>query len=191
MRGTVTQVRIDPQRQRFIPACAGNRPTEDQSRSGSPVHPRVCGEQCSTRRRRPVATGSSPRVRGTDVAVVRIDDTFRFIPACAGNSPHKRVTDAIVAVHPRVCGEQIAWYFLRSFRCGSSPRVRGTGSAVTIPVERCRFIPACAGNRRLSRLRNLARSVHPRVCGEQVNIDPLTVRVVGSSPRVRGTGSGH
>ena len=72
---------------RFIPACAGNRPFFWSISRSQSVHPRVCGEQ-------EVATvlilrprGSSPRVRGTAEQCVKIADIVRFIPACAGNSP--------------------------------------------------------------------------------------------------------
>ena len=106
---------------RFIPACAGNRP--------SPQAMTFC------------VYGSSPRVRGT----VYIPETCRI----NGSSPRVRGTgDTIASVflfHPRVCGEQ-AWVhgdqprrFIpacagnsfaapgRRLGCGSSPRVRGTG----------------------------------------------------------------
>ena len=114
-----------------------------------------------------------------------------FIPACAGNrcprawwliamSVHPRVCgeQARMArasctlpqtVHPRVCGEQdevIAPY--QDFG-GSSPRVRGTGSA---DITGSSLI-----------------SVHPRVCGEQDRPAELADRFAGSSPRVRGTGA--
>ena len=73
----------------------------------------------------------------------------------------------VIAVHPRVCGEQLIVMIGVNSSTGSSPRVRGTAE---IPLRRpvaSRFIPACAGNSWLSRLRCLWRS--------------------GSSPRVRGT----
>ena len=51
---------------------------------------------------------------------------------------------------------------------GSSPRVRGTGEAITDAVDTVGIIPACAGNRQVQLVKLVANS--------------------GSSPRVRGTG---
>ena len=51
--------------ERFIPACAGNRPYCPKRTKRRPVHPRVCGEQFVERIDRLISDGSSPRVRGT------------------------------------------------------------------------------------------------------------------------------
>ena len=52
-----------------------------------------------------------------------------------------------------------------------------------------RFIPACAGNRAEGRKAFLTKTVHPRVCGEQLVRLVLWHGLSGSSPRVRGTGN--
>ena len=174
---------------RFIPACAGNR---DHSRSRplqTAVHPRVCGEQ-----RVPVdhwlsATGSSPRVRGTALGASDIKLIVRFIPACAGNRARSRSCLRSGAVHPRVCGEQAADQVMKPGACGSSPRVRGTGSRPDERPDCGRFIPACAGNRVKQGAPSSVASVHPRVCGEQRMIVRTPALMHGSSPRVRGTAS--
>ena len=70
---------------RFIPACAGNREGTQPMTLRQPVHPRVCGEQMDWARSCVSRVGSSPRVRGTVVAVLAQDAQQRFIPACAGN----------------------------------------------------------------------------------------------------------
>ena len=51
-----------------------------------------------------------------------------------------------------------------------------------------RFIPACAGNSQTPIGFQPVWPVHPRVCGEQLLFDYNSLFVVGSSPRVRGTG---
>ena len=91
------------------------------------------------------------------------------------------------AVHPRVCGEQDTIHAKTGKRIGSSPRVRGT--VAMHYGRRCmgRFIPACAGNRERAIMSTAVISVHPRVCGEQVNRPIQFPIAVGSSPRVRGT----
>ena len=71
---------------------------------------------------------------------------------------------------------------------GSSPRVRGTAIClVSIGCVR-RFIPACAGNRYLAPTPVFCIAVHPRVCGEQADYWLDIKDLLGSSPRVRGTG---
>src|SRR3546814_2087639 len=49
---------------RFIPACAGNRPSRCRRSRPSSVHPRVCGEQHQAPANPICRAGSSPRVRG-------------------------------------------------------------------------------------------------------------------------------
>ena len=112
----------------------------------------------------------------------------RIIPACAGNSIVSRHSPGQDPDHPRVCGEQrdnatdnINWF-------GSSPRVRGTGPrAADAPIQ-ARIIPACAGNSRTVWTGPHNPPDHPRVCGEQCPSSALSPHVIGSSPRVRGTG---
>ena len=172
---------------RFIPACAGNSAAAPIIWRNGPVHPRVCGEQSRTYRSLDIATGSSPRVRGTAWGYAAPDPAGRFIPACAGNSFQRRSSSGTRSVHPRVCGEQIPkpHHFARD--TGSSPRVRGTAAGAQAQVTGGRFIPACAGNSRNRGLDFLWAPVHPRVCGEQRNSIPFIFCPSGSSPRVRGT----
>ena len=147
VRGTVHNAAGRNGTNRFIPACAGNRPPTSPLRNTATVHPRVCGEQLrgSVAVLRPC--GSSPRVRGTaDSRLIGIVE-LRFIPACAGNSREVTEDHRDAPVHPRVCGEQCS--FVVSVICsgGSSPRVRGTVFRIHPGDARHRFIPACAGNR--------------------------------------------
>ena len=193
---------------RFIPACAGNSRLKRTLRTCSAVHPRVCGEldqlvgavrqlrrfipACAGNSRatvsaEPVETGSSPRVRGTRVEGGDGQRPNRFIPACAGNSSQRSPSFFAWAVHPRVCGELI-WYFWEPIAdFGSSPRVRGTPGAVLLGRHRERFIPACAGNSGAHAARCRIDAVHPRVCGELQDGVIFSEGDDGSSPRVRGT----
>ena len=65
VRGTDPSIGSSPYAVRFIPACAGNRACRSQYAAHSPVHPRVCGEQCPEAHNSSINLGSSPRVRGT------------------------------------------------------------------------------------------------------------------------------
>ncbi len=71
--------------------------------------------------------------------------------------------------------------------CGSSPRMRGTYHFAFLFTTPSRFIPAHAGN-----IGGRARPaddlpVHPRACGEHVEVHSPPSIVSGSSPRMRGT----
>ena len=147
----------------------------------------MCGERRSAAARRPVADGSSPRVRGTRPHDDRHPGQDRFIPACAGNALSISMPAIWATVHPRVCGERSLETETNGRVSGSSPRVRGTPSRGPRISASLRFIPACAGNAIAVRDRRRRAAVHPRVCGERVRrLRPGGERV-GSSPRVRGT----
>ena len=156
----------------------------------STVHPRVCGEQEFDSRRKLRRFGSSPRVRGTEPSDELHGFPRRFIPACAGNSNRIASFCKSTAVHPRVCGEQSSFCPPYSILYGSSPRVRGTVLYSGAFCRRRRFIPACAGNRPRAASPRTRPTVHPRVCGEQSPDRTVLIDRSGSSPRVRGTGSG-
>ena len=189
VRGTGRRHQIRQHRDRFIPACAGNRTTISITLVSIAVHPRVCGEQVSSGSDDSSHSGSSPRVRGTGVRDKFADRRYRFIPACAGNRSSGLPRYPTTAVHPRVCGEQIALVRPLIKVCGSSPRVRGTVFRRWRLHCQIRFIPACAGNSTQAFRPCAGRPVHPRVCGEQSEYFAEWTDEVGSSPRVRGTES--
>ena len=148
VRGTETLPAFTVKNLRFIPACAGNRSALRGVSLLRKVHPRVCGEQTILTTSLFSPLGSSPRVRGTAVAYCAKNLRTRFIPACAGNRKDALDPDREAAVHPRVCGEQVRLTPHNLTKRGSSPRVRGTVAHWYAACLLCRFIPACAGNRR-------------------------------------------
>ena len=89
VRGTLNMRVNIIQRIRFIPACAGNTPSECLERNPQAVHPRVCGEHVVELRWKRHQPGSSPRVRGTRVGTPWCAGGARFIPACAGNTSRR------------------------------------------------------------------------------------------------------
>ena len=131
--------------------------------------------------------GSSPRVRGTLGHGGERADRSRFIPACAGNASLLAAHAALVAVHPRVCGERGIYWIWQGAITGSSPRVRGTRRRSSKPDPHRRFIPACAGNASTNSPSGGLVKVHPRVCGERTKTEFAKWTKAGSSPRVRGT----
>ena len=122
---------------RFIPAPAGNRiamhpAAPSRFADGSSPRLRGTGLRAASSGHHRLGFGSSPRLRGTEVEV-------SWDPACTP-----------VSVHPRACGEQgSAAASSGSVTC-SSPRLRGTEVEVSAACPQCRFIPAPAGNRRLT-----------------------------------------
>ena len=142
---------------------------------------------CSCR----ASIGSSPRTRGTGSATHERPPRSRFIPAHAGNSWFAATCCVWRSVHPRARGEQRRQSRSASSSAGSSPRTRGTGNARARKRECRRFIPAHAGNRSASHCCQSAAAVHPRARGEQARLRTAAARLVGSSPRTRGTVHPH
>ena len=167
MRGTDDPEKLAGDRQRFIPAHAGNRAMPVAFAVTRPVHPRACGEQSRHGIGGLAEGGSSPRMRGTDLTLWLIGMCRRFIPAHAGNRGQDQQPGRTQAVHPRACGEQAARIGFRGADRGSSPRMRGTAVLGRRDNRNCRFIPAHAGNSPLWDWSRSGTAVHPRACGEQ------------------------
>ena len=113
---------------RFIPACAGSRVVEHQTKRLRAVHPRVRGEQDPGAMILPFLSGSSPRARGAVQQIQQNLAPFRFIPACAGSRPYTSRAIDSQTVHPRVRGEQVSTMIRHRGAFGSSPRARGAGT---------------------------------------------------------------
>jgi hypothetical protein len=169
--------------------------------------PRVCGEHVRPAIFCAFTAGSSPCVRGTLGDAHCPHFIRRFIPARAGNAHHASMPRRPPAVHTRVCGEHTVDQESPTGMSGSSPRVRGTHCRGILRNAGRRFTPACAGNTRKPtrpndrssvhprvwgntprrRSRKRPRTVHPRVYGEHSISSICCPRLIGSSPRVRGT----
>ena len=187
VRGTRTPLSGHPHVRRFIPASAGNAPTHRTIHPSMMVHPRECGERISQQVSQHVLIGSSPRVRGTPLALLNRRRGQRFIPASAGNA---RLIGHLLRrrpVHPRECGERAASSPALYSTIGSSPRVRGTHKRLKQGLVHGRFIPASAGNAAIAVLVQVVGPVHPRECGERLPNSASPSLAAGSSPRVRGT----
>ena len=89
-------------------------------------HPCVCGEQRKDGTIGERNSGSSLRVRGTDLAVWLLEGLGRVIPACAGNRASHVHRKTPKSGHPCVCGEQGNSARHDVDANGSSLRVRGT-----------------------------------------------------------------
>ena len=91
----------------LIPAGAGNICRWRVAAVLVGAHPRGCGEHDRKRFLKMFEEGSSPRVRGTLLALFGWGDGDGLIPAGAGNIPHTPYFPAIPGAHPRGCGEHM------------------------------------------------------------------------------------
>ena len=173
---------------RITPACAGNRCGLDCILVDLGDHPRVCGEQPRAAAAETVLSGSPPRVRGTERKQLDRVVCRRITPACAGNRRYLRFRRSGLKDHPRVCGEQTESKVQLAKNAGSPPRVRGTVPLTPIHGPGPRITPACAGNSSWKATGPYCPKDHPRVCGEQASMQRRRSYIMGSPPRVRGTG---
>ena len=173
VRGTLCPCRKNHYVTGIIPACAGNTPRPRHVGRMGRDHPRVCGEHASAVSTASPSSGSSPRVRGTLLAQVRVRGEGGIIPACAGNTMTSRCPARSAWDHPRVCGEHHGEQRVHDRGKGSSPRVRGTLPVDCLVAQVVGIIPACAGNTNVGLKSNNTSGDHPRVCGEHVRLTSL------------------
>ena len=126
-------------------------------------------------------------MRGTLPSFPKRASFLGIIPAYAGNTGVQSGSAALGRDHPRVCGEHTLLLLGAGPGVGSSPRMRGTRTAVTSPCPTSRIIPAYAGNTASDCCHIGAPRDHPRVCGEHTLISHDIPTYAGSSPRMRGT----
>ena len=147
-------------------------------------------------------------MRGTLIQKLALLRQQRFIPTSAGNMPELTGLATLGAVHPHECGEHVCSSLKNWWRCGSSPRVRGTceakryiescqsvhphecGEHLSLCILQCsyyRFIPTSAGNIKALSKSGVTMPVHPHECGEHALVKSCPKALTGSSPRVRGT----
>ena len=149
--------------------------------------PRACGEHSSISPFRTSLRGSSPRLRGTQHALVAVTPFHGIIPALAGNTCRSWRESGAAWDHPRACGEHWDWISQNIIDPGSSPRLRGTLLHMRQLWPKHGIIPALAGNTTIPvRCLHGARD-HPRACGEHHRGWVGSTRMLGSSPRLRGT----
>ena len=127
-------------------------------------------------------------MRGTELTLTVQPVDYGITPACAGNRRSPRSNRGTPKDHPRVCGEQVNMQIFQQPYKGSPPRVRGTVDPLRQIQGLGWITPACAGNRQVPSDKRIIFWDHPRVCGEQASIAAFCKSVIGSPPRVRGTG---
>ena len=107
-------------------------------------------------------------------------------PACAGKTYGFTRVRRLHGDHPRVCGENFLSFSEFTVYIGSPPRVRGKRPNFPYNEFNMRITPACAGKTTAVFFFNIASQDHPRVCGENMSLNPSSAARRGSPPRVRG-----
>ena len=107
MRGKAQKTKKLPGRCRITPACAGKRRTACPQTARPKDHPRMCGEKKCPLGSLVFSWGSPPHVRGKEMCVISVFDTFGITPACAGKSNRNEFLQCNNRYHPRMCGEKI------------------------------------------------------------------------------------
>ena len=113
---------------RFIPTSVGNGFLPRLALLCIAVHPHVCGERIKRHQPLTKRPGSSPRLWGTDWRRLAGRSVWRFIPTSVGNGIDASASFSVSSVHPHVCGERFRPCIPTANRCGSSPRLWGTGA---------------------------------------------------------------
>ena len=150
------------------------------------VHPRMCGVLKFSTALWVSPEGSSPHVRGFEMAIKSRRCWSRFIPACAGFWFGYLLRTKGNWVHPRMCGVLRSSVPATQWEVGSSPHVRGFVPQTHRTRSSSRFIPACAGFCVGYCAESTLMWVHPRMCGVLVQGRRPRRPDGGSSPHVRG-----
>ena len=110
---------------RIIPAHAGQTRVRWSKYDQRPDHPRACGANKSAFGAQLSALGSSPRMRGKRLRGARAVWRSRIIPAHAGQTSGKATSATSAPDHPRACGANYCSHSRGRWKNGSSPRMRG------------------------------------------------------------------
>ena len=154
--------------------------------AGSPDHPRACGANCRCCSMFCTVSGSSPRMRGKLITAPVLSSAIRIIPAHAGQTFVIGARGLGKTDHPRACGANKGAGGNLNGRYGSSPRMRGKPHQRVMPPAGRRIIPAHAGQTRALARPDQRRTDHPRACGANSSGAFSMIRLIGSSPRMRG-----
>ena len=171
-------------------------------------HPRVCGENfpqgpglrprfraiptCAGRTflghpTNASSSGPSPRVRGERVQEDDDDDPNGPSPRVRGEPTSPSGPGSPRPDHPRVCGENYTRNGTTKRYSGPSPRVRGE-LLVAVPSASAAFGPSprVRGERICTGRWAGTREDHPRVCGENHNVNSRTAALGRTIPACAG-----
>ena len=130
---------------RITPAGAGKTIITGHQSTKSRDHPRRCGENQKTVRRKILRVGSPPQVRGKPHVKAVVTASGRITPAGAGKTVSLVEPPPAVRDHPRRCGENTVDAGNNVPSLGSPPQVRGKHSILRLGGQPPRITPAGAG----------------------------------------------
>ena len=143
-------------------------------------HPRACGAHPARPRTTRCASGSSPRMRGSQGVIIMAATKAGL----TGGRLHGQIARRD---HPRACGAHVFAIGVTLPILGLSPRMRGSQTGCRAVEGRHGIIPAHAGlTLCLIRAGNISRD-HPRACGAHIYSLSSCHIMWGSSPRMRGS----
>ena len=170
----------------ITPAYAGKSNLLPHTRCRSWDHPRICGEKPGTSERKPMSSGSPPRMRGKGDAGAGWCYLGRITPAYAGKSLAHVHAAFAGQDHPRICGEKAQINHRKEVLLGSPPHMRGKVHTQSPRSPPSGITPAYAGKSGLGLFDVLPDRDHPRICGEKPNRLLWEHWKEGSPPHMRG-----
>ena len=171
----------------IIPAHAGLTQHRMGRIQGPRDHPRACGAHNAKVNHNLRYPGSSPRMRGSQEGFTLSDFKKGIIPAHAGLTGANSPSDLSSRDHPRACGAHHWYLSMKKPPRGSSPRMRGSQEPVIGIGHGCGIIPAHAGLTLTHSAVGRLSWDHPRACGAHIASSMRFLRLLGSSPRMRGS----
>ena len=150
-------------------------------------HPRACGAHNYAGVFCTGYMGSSPRMRGSLPPRCILPSPRGIIPAHAGLTRRGPSSAAGRKDHPRACGAHPFFDPELPLDLGSSPRMRGSLTAMRTTLMQPGIIPAHAGLTIGVEAAWLVWRDHPRACGAHFENPSQMCYNRGSSPRMRGS----
>ena len=148
--------------------------------------PRVCGEDWVAGVGATNGHGPPPRMRGRPRAGVFDACPPGTTPAYAGKTHGAGGKHGWCWDHPRVCGEDKPNTLSSVPLTGPPPRMRGRRRVLPDQLVTEGTTPAYAGKTAVFTVRRWRQGDHPRVCGEDSELELLSNQLPGPPPRMRG-----
>ena len=147
----------------------------------------MCGAASASALKTAFAWGLSPRVWGSQLAIISSPIYMRSIPTCVGQPVEGTRTTLPFRVYPHVCGAAGLDDSVSHICRGLSPRVWGSPVMTTSTKESKGSIPTCVGQPKPAGSAGCAREVYPHVCGAASGHTRRAIAEGGLSPRVWGS----
>ena len=137
---------------RIIPTRVGTRRQTRDVKAVDEDHPHACGDKNITIMNRTLNPGSSPRVWGQVLDLLKHLLDRRIIPTRVGTRRQTRDVKAVDEDHPHACGDKNITIMNRTLNPGSSPRVWGQDDIFSCADNTIRSIPTRVGTRNVTLL---------------------------------------